>query len=265
MFCQFFKARLCNALQVLQDSEKGLVAFRSRLVRGPVVDLEIDEDLRRYALGAEVTIGRGDATIVIGSKAVSRRHLRIGRSPEGAFVEDLDTRNGTLLAGARIAGRIPVGDGLRLVLGGGVPCAVEPICQASWAMTYCRTAASFSLTVSGFTTTTGGGTSVSKGRSSGNDGRNRGWILRVCGFFDPGLVGREDRHAILSDRCGRQRQPDKQGDAGDFWAGTQRAFRFHATPFLRLRESCEACALSVLANPYQLDRKFHSERLSGIG
>jgi hypothetical protein len=102
-------------------------AIRARLVRGPVVDLEIDGTLRRYALGGEVTIGRGDATIVIGSKAVSRRHLKVARGPDGVFVEDLDTRNGTLLAGARVAGRIPVGDGVKLLLGGSVPCVVEPI------------------------------------------------------------------------------------------------------------------------------------------
>ncbi len=128
---------LCKKVLATRDDPRlaeASRAIRSRLVRGPVVDLEIDGTLRRYALGAEVTIGRGDATIVIGSKAVSRRHLRIGRTADarsGAFVEDIDTRNGTLLAGARIAGRIPVGDGLRLVLGGGVPCAVEPIFLSS--------------------------------------------------------------------------------------------------------------------------------------
>ena len=102
-------------------------AIRGRLLRGPVVDLEIDGDLRRYALGAAGTTGRGDSTIVIGSRAVSRRHVRIWREHGAAFVEDLDTRNGTLLAGARVAGPLRVGDGLRLVLGGEVPCAVLPV------------------------------------------------------------------------------------------------------------------------------------------
>jgi len=101
-------------------------AIRARLLRGPVVDLEIHGVRCRYALGTEVTIGRGDATIVIGSRAVSRRHLRLARGPEGVFVEDLDTRNGTLLAGARIAGRLPVGRGVRLVLGGEIPCSIVP-------------------------------------------------------------------------------------------------------------------------------------------
>ena len=117
------------ALRERDDSRIAEVAraIRSRLLRGPVVDLEIDGELQRYALGGEVTIGRGDATIVIGSRAVSRRHLRLARGPEGTFVEDIETRNGTMLAGSRIAGRLRVGDGLRLVLGGEVPCSIVPL------------------------------------------------------------------------------------------------------------------------------------------
>jgi hypothetical protein len=121
---------LCR--QVLAERDEPRVAdaarsIRARLLRGPVVDLEIGGELRRYALGADVTIGRGDATIVLGSRAVSRRHLRVARGAEGVFVEDLETRNGTQLAGARIAGRIPLGDGLRLVLGAEVPCSITPL------------------------------------------------------------------------------------------------------------------------------------------
>ena len=101
--------------------------IRAHLTRGPVVDLEIDGQPARYALGAEVTVGRGDATIVVASRAASRKHLRIRRAPGGGFLaEDLDTRNGTLLAGARITGAIPVGEGLHLELGGEVPCEITP-------------------------------------------------------------------------------------------------------------------------------------------
>jgi pSer/pThr/pTyr-binding forkhead associated (FHA) protein len=78
-------------------------------------------------LGDDVSIGRGDASIVIASRAVSRRHLRVYRAPGGALmVEDLGGRNGTLLAGARLAGAVPVGYGLTLQLGGEVKCVVEP-------------------------------------------------------------------------------------------------------------------------------------------
>jgi hypothetical protein len=102
-------------------------AVRARLLRGPVVELEVDGERRRYALGGEVTIGRGDATIVVASRAISRRHLRIGRTRDGACVEDLETRNGTMLAGARLSAPLPVGEGVSLMLGGEVPCRVEPV------------------------------------------------------------------------------------------------------------------------------------------
>ena len=110
-------ARIADAARVV----------RARLVRGPVVDLEVDGERGRYALGAEVTIGRGDATIVIASRAISRRHLRVWRAREGVCVEDLGTRNGTMLAGARLSAALPVGDGVSLMLGGEVPCRVEPV------------------------------------------------------------------------------------------------------------------------------------------
>ena len=41
-------------------------------------------------------------------------------------MEDLGSRNGTWLAGARIDGVLPVGTGLDLKLGGQVPCRIEP-------------------------------------------------------------------------------------------------------------------------------------------
>ena len=119
---------LCAAALAAQGDSRvddAARAIRARLLRGPVVDLEIDGAAGRYALGDEVTVGRGDATIVVGSRAISRRHIRVFRGDGGAVVEDLETRNGTLLAGARIAGALPVGDGLRLLLGGEVPCAIS--------------------------------------------------------------------------------------------------------------------------------------------
>lgn len=99
----------------------------ARLVRGPVVDLELEGVAFRVVLGDEVTLGRGDATLSIAARAVSRRHLRLARGADGApFVEDLGTPNGTRLAGARLAGAVPVGDGLEVTLGGDVPCRVTP-------------------------------------------------------------------------------------------------------------------------------------------
>ncbi|APR76112.1 Adenylate cyclase [Minicystis rosea] len=101
-------------------------AVRAKLLRGPVIEIAIDGDPLRCALGDEITIGRGDATIVIASRAVSRRHVRIARVAGTVVVEDLATRNGTMLAGARIGGPIPVGEGVSLMLGGEVPCTIAP-------------------------------------------------------------------------------------------------------------------------------------------
>lgn len=106
-------------------------AIRARLLSRPVIDLEVDGGIERYALGDEVTIGRGEATIVIASRAVSRVHARIRRGPSGVQVEDLGTRNGTTLAGARLSGPVPVGDGVRVLLGGSVPCAIRPSAAAA--------------------------------------------------------------------------------------------------------------------------------------
>lgn len=96
--------------------------IRARLVRGPFVELEIDGASARVALGDEITIGRSEATIVVASRAVSRKHVRIRRGLAGPTVEDLSTRNGTMLAGARIDGPIPIGRGISIDLGGEVPC-----------------------------------------------------------------------------------------------------------------------------------------------
>jgi hypothetical protein len=102
-------------------------AVRARLLRGPVVDLRIDGVAGRWALGEVVTIGRGDATIVVGSRAISRRHVSVRRLGSDLVVEDLGTRNGTTLAGARLSGPLPIGAGVELVLGGEVACTIAPL------------------------------------------------------------------------------------------------------------------------------------------
>jgi hypothetical protein len=53
-------------------------------------------------------------------------HVRVARGATGAVAEDLATRNGTFLAGARISAPIPIGDRLELTLGGEVPCVIAP-------------------------------------------------------------------------------------------------------------------------------------------
>jgi hypothetical protein len=101
-------------------------AIRTRLLTSSAVHFDIQGQLVHCALGHEVTVGRGDATIVVGMRAISRVHIAIRRDGTEIFARDLDTRNGTMLAGARIDGSIPVGSGIRLELGGEVPCTIEP-------------------------------------------------------------------------------------------------------------------------------------------
>ncbi len=100
--------------------------IRQRLVRGPLCELSVRGQVTLLALGPEVTIGRGETAIVVESRALSRKHLRIYRDADGrALAEDLGTRNGTSVGGARLAGPVPVGDRLSLLLGGEIECLVS--------------------------------------------------------------------------------------------------------------------------------------------
>ncbi|NUO54887.1 MAG: FHA domain-containing protein, partial [Polyangiaceae bacterium] len=100
--------------------------IRQRLLRGPTCDLIVSGEPVSLALGERVTIGRGGATIVVASRSVSREHVVIRRDGDRVIVEDLGTRNGTFIAGARIAAPVPIGDGLSLMLGTDLPCRVAP-------------------------------------------------------------------------------------------------------------------------------------------
>lgn len=125
--------RVARAYLVANEDERvreALSDIERRVLRGPSCELApgVDQPPRRYALGSSVTVGRGDSTIVVHARAASRRHLAVRRTTAGDAieVEDLGTRNGTRLAGARLAGALRVEDGvLELALGGEVPCRVE--------------------------------------------------------------------------------------------------------------------------------------------
>lgn len=104
--------------------------IRQRIARGPTLRLVVSGKKMDVALGDSVTVGRGDATILVASPALSRIHLRLFRGPSGEpLVADEKTRNGTFLKGARLAGPIPIGAGLELRLGTGVPCSLEPVAE----------------------------------------------------------------------------------------------------------------------------------------
>lgn len=105
--------------------------IRGRLLEGPAVQLVVSGQAGRYVLGSEVTIGRSGATLTVYSQSVSRQHLRVFRQQGAPWVEDLATRNGTTLAGARLEAPLPVGAGVSLTLANQVDCRLQPVDPAA--------------------------------------------------------------------------------------------------------------------------------------
>jgi hypothetical protein len=92
----------------------------------PRVGLVVDGERLDVLFGQELTIGRAEASLVIASPALSRKHLSLCRGAEGIEIADLGSRNGTFLAGARLAAPLKLGSGLALELGGEVPIVLQP-------------------------------------------------------------------------------------------------------------------------------------------
>jgi hypothetical protein len=90
----------------------------TRRLIGPRAELEIDGQRIELSFGETVTLGRADAGVIVTAPGVSRAHLVVRREALGPVVEDLGSRNGTSLAGARLAAPVAVGSGVELVLGG---------------------------------------------------------------------------------------------------------------------------------------------------
>lgn len=62
--------------------------------------------------GPQTTIGRGaECDLVIPDRQVSRIHARITHTPQGYFLEDLGSKNGTHVNGVAVKGRVPLQDG----------------------------------------------------------------------------------------------------------------------------------------------------------
>ena len=92
-----------------------------RLLRVPA-----EQFLRRQEVLLGLALGRADAMLTVSSPSLSRQHLSITRTGDEFFVEDMKSRNGTLLRGMKIAGPVPVGDLLELKLGGEIPLSLVP-------------------------------------------------------------------------------------------------------------------------------------------
>jgi hypothetical protein len=67
---------------------------------------------------APVTLGRGGQNdlVLTGDEFASARHARVEARPDGVWVQDLESTNGTYVNGARVAGamRLTAGDVLRV-------------------------------------------------------------------------------------------------------------------------------------------------------
>ncbi len=67
--------------------------------------------------GPEVLIGRGgECDIVLPERQVSRMHVRVRREGDRYFIEDLDSKNGTVLNGQPLKGECQIHDGDELEL-----------------------------------------------------------------------------------------------------------------------------------------------------
>lgn len=70
---------------------------------------------REIVLKSETTLGRhADCDVLLTEGHASRRHAKLLLTPDGAWVEDLGSSNGTFLNGARITGRVRIASGDRL-------------------------------------------------------------------------------------------------------------------------------------------------------
>ena len=69
--------------------------------------------------GASVTIGRDPAaTVPLHSPLASWHHARLTLSSRGVTIEDLGSKNGTYVRGARVVGPTPLGDGDEITIAG---------------------------------------------------------------------------------------------------------------------------------------------------
>ncbi len=93
-------------------------ALRARLVVYSDDGPDAGTRLIDIPVGAEVTFGRTrTATVFIDSERVSRLHARIRRDESVLTIEDLGSRNGTRVNGARIAGPTALASGDEISIG----------------------------------------------------------------------------------------------------------------------------------------------------
>jgi DNA-binding winged helix-turn-helix (wHTH) protein len=78
-----------------------------------LVILEGDYPIKNWLLDRpQMVVGRDDTCdIMIPQRQISRQHIIIHHTPDGAIIEDLNSRNGTWVNGLRLEGSRPLNDG----------------------------------------------------------------------------------------------------------------------------------------------------------
>lgn len=113
----------CCAAAPGQGYEPMLSELERRFPPPGAVDLRIDGVAISVIGTTPAFIGRGDAHVTLRHAGISRRHAAIDADDEGFHLRDAGSRNGTLLAGLPIAGRVPLrGSG---VIGLGDQCTIQ--------------------------------------------------------------------------------------------------------------------------------------------
>lgn len=66
----------------------------------------------QWLIEDEMVIGReNDCDLVIDDRQVSRRHARVFQTPQGVFLEDLNSKNGSYVNHKRIEGKVQISEG----------------------------------------------------------------------------------------------------------------------------------------------------------
>ncbi len=116
--------RRCCAEAPGQGYERMLSDLERRFPTAPgAVEVRVD-GIRWVVVGTTPAfLGRGDAQIRLRHAGISRRHAAIDADPAGFHLRDAGSRNGTLLGGLPLAGRVPLaGSG---ILGLGDQCTLQ--------------------------------------------------------------------------------------------------------------------------------------------
>lgn len=113
MLCATCEARLCGRTALCPEQ----ISSRDEASADAWV---VDRWGRMHALSPSRTIvGRqpGDGGLAIADPSVSRRHARLERDGDGWLVVDLESTNGTLVAGTRVIGSAPLESGAAVTFG----------------------------------------------------------------------------------------------------------------------------------------------------